>query len=1072
MSELIGKTLIHRYQILSLLGEGGMGSVYKGRDLTLERDVAIKIMHRHNLGKQEFQQRFLQEARAAARLNHPGIVQVFDFGEADDLLFIVMEFILGENLDQMIRRLRRKGQWIVLAEATELVRQIALALDYGHRQGVVHRDIKPANIMIKAEPLGALPYRPVITDLGLAKLMIGEGLATQTGLTMGTPAYMAPEQIRGGNLDARSDIYSLGILLYELAVGQLPFAVKTFTQIVHDHLHEPPPDPQTLAPALPSPVVSVMMKALAKIPNERYSTAGDLAQALEELPSTTFTALVPPTASAGIGSLLTEHHAVLLNDAELLDLLERLGPRAVPERSGPLPYLRICTPDQRIQAVALTTARVTIGRQVDNTVSLDDDKISRYHAELTHDEAGYWITDLDSTNGLYLGDERLQPHARTLWDPELPLRIGSHVIFLHPEGTPAVDSDAVFKSTTDEMPRVLAPLLATPMTLMLAQSEYVVAPGQSVQIPITLHNQSNKSEQFFLTVAGIPRAWIVSPLPTTSLSPGAQQTVTLTIAPPRAPETTAQPLPLQIRVNSQQAAGLHVQTQCLLHISPYTQFQSAVFWGQGRRGRHLTVHIANQGNAPQVYQIAWHDTGGTLALEPPLVTIQAPPGKEVMTFCKVQPQPQHRRLVGLNKQYTIQTRVLASDGESQAHDLAYINRPLLPAWLALLVGLLSITLLGGLGWYLRDLPAAPPSALATLAPLQASGPTATVVAVATTVAAPTATVAATATPPPPTPTLAPPTATPLPPTPTPVPPTATPALPTATVEPPTPALTLTTALVTAPVTSSNSLSVTAPVAISSTVALTSSLAISVTAPLSAAVAVSSVSPLATPTLPAAFPLLSQGFMLTNAASDGQRDLLILSKPTQDASIEWRWFESLPAAELDPLRSTGYYVVQLLYHQQRWGVGLALTPGYTDQLILSGTDFPQAELRARSDQGFYVTQLAYGNNQWVVVLSQGAGFGGQTWNLEVSFPADVIDGQRAEGYALTQLAYGNGIWVVVMTKGVGLQDQEFLTGELFPEGPLRQKQAEGKFLTQLVYSDSLWVAVVSAGADVSEQIWVR
>jgi len=242
MKELIGQSL-DRYQIVSLLGEGGMGAVFKARDITLQRDVAVKIMHPQFARRPDFRERFLQEARTAARLDHPGIVQVFDFGQARSHLYIVMEFIPGDNLRQMLQGLSSTNQWIVLAEAIQIVQQVSLALDYAHQQGVLHRDIKPDNVMLKPKPTDALPYRPVITDLGLAKLHEG-GVMTVEGTSMGTPAYMSPEQAMGQATDARSDVYSLGILLYELAVGQLPFPVKTITEAIRYHTKEPPPPPR------------------------------------------------------------------------------------------------------------------------------------------------------------------------------------------------------------------------------------------------------------------------------------------------------------------------------------------------------------------------------------------------------------------------------------------------------------------------------------------------------------------------------------------------------------------------------------------------------------------------------------------------------------------------------------------------------------------------------------------------------------------------------------------------------------------------------------------------------------
>ncbi|MFN2228883.1 MAG: serine/threonine-protein kinase, partial [Anaerolineae bacterium] len=206
---LVGKTLDGTYRIEQLLGKGGMGSVYRARDVNLNRDVAIKVMHAHFTGDATFRARFLQEARAVANLDHPGIVQVYAFGQDLGQLYIVMDFIRGQTLSAWLKRLAEGGKIIALSESLSIVRRVALALHYAHEKGVLHRDIKPSNIMLKpTDPSlqvdADLPFEPVLTDFGLAKLAEG-GVQTQTGTTMGTPTYMSPEQCMGYEPDRRSD---------------------------------------------------------------------------------------------------------------------------------------------------------------------------------------------------------------------------------------------------------------------------------------------------------------------------------------------------------------------------------------------------------------------------------------------------------------------------------------------------------------------------------------------------------------------------------------------------------------------------------------------------------------------------------------------------------------------------------------------------------------------------------------------------------------------------------------------------------------------------------------------------
>lgn len=285
---LIGKSLGH-YRILELLGRGGVGEVYKAKDTVLGRDVAIKVLSSDFSSNQDRLHRFAQEARAASALSHPNIITIHEFGQADGFHFIVSEFIEGETLRRLMAS-RRMDESAILEAAT----QIASALNAAHEAGIVHRDIKPENIM--ARPDGLIK----VLDFGLAKLIeprpIGLGAndteastldwgRTGAGVVMGTINYMSPEQARGLVVDARSDIFSLGVVLYEMTTGQSPFARATVADVIASILEKEPPPLTEFAPEASEAMEAVIRKALRKDRKERYQTVGELLADLKSLKS-------------------------------------------------------------------------------------------------------------------------------------------------------------------------------------------------------------------------------------------------------------------------------------------------------------------------------------------------------------------------------------------------------------------------------------------------------------------------------------------------------------------------------------------------------------------------------------------------------------------------------------------------------------------------------------------------------------------------------------------------------------------------------------------------------------------
>jgi serine/threonine-protein kinase len=267
---------IGRYEIIDELGHGAMGSVFRANDPAMNRIVALKTILPVALASEqggEFRQRFYREARAAGALAHPGIVPVFDVGEHEGVPYLVMEFVKGQTLDHAMK----KGERFSLERVCEIGQQIAEALGYAHRNGVIHRDIKPANILLtSAEAYG--DERPKITDFGVAKLTAGE--ITTTGQLLGTPAFMPPEQFTGTPIDGRADLFSLGVILYWMATGEQPFSGETMTAVSYKIVHTEPIPPAKLNPTIPAKLEAVILKCLAKNPAERYQTGEEVAQAL------------------------------------------------------------------------------------------------------------------------------------------------------------------------------------------------------------------------------------------------------------------------------------------------------------------------------------------------------------------------------------------------------------------------------------------------------------------------------------------------------------------------------------------------------------------------------------------------------------------------------------------------------------------------------------------------------------------------------------------------------------------------------------------------------------------------
>jgi serine/threonine protein kinase len=270
MEDLTGKQF-GVYEIVAPLGEGGMAAVYKAYQPAMERFVAVKVLSRTLAESREFTNRFQREAILLAQLQHPHILPVFDYGQVDGYSYIVMPFLQNGTLAELLQSRRR-----TLSEIHQIITQLGGALGYAHARGMIHRDVKPSNVLIDEQG------NCLLTDFGLARMIQASAESlTSAGAIMGTPSYMSPEQGKGDSLDGRSDLYSLGIIFYEMLTGQVPYQDKLPMMVVIKHIRDPLPSVRKLVPELNDAIERVVIKSLAKEPDERYQTAEDFVQAVK-----------------------------------------------------------------------------------------------------------------------------------------------------------------------------------------------------------------------------------------------------------------------------------------------------------------------------------------------------------------------------------------------------------------------------------------------------------------------------------------------------------------------------------------------------------------------------------------------------------------------------------------------------------------------------------------------------------------------------------------------------------------------------------------------------------------------
>lgn len=714
-----------RYFIEQRLGNGGMGEVYLATDTRHRVQVALKFVHPNLALDPQFQQRFSTEVRAAQRLDHGNIVRVLDANITPPQLYLVMEFISGGNLRQLLSAQTR-------LEFPEVIRygaQIASALDYAHRSRVIHRDVKPENVLIRLKPP---PPQAVLTDFGLARLA-DDVTQSQTGNPKGTFAYMSPEQCLGHRVDHRTDIYSLGVMLYELVTGHQPFEPGSLMEAQRMHSREQVRPPSQLRPGLPRELEAIIMKALAKNPNDRFQTAGEITAALQRFEQGQNR---NPSQAGGV-NLRTDIGTQSPVQGRNQTFYSPTPINPVMPAHSSLPYapsdvgrarLIYSREGQQPQAIWLDQPILYMGREIAapspnmqqgaNLVLLSE-KVSRRHARLDRGTDGrFRLMDLGSTNGTYLGGRLLPRNVPHEWFPGQIARVGDFWVKLEIIGSPRQAPSPSRQSHAGNMPASSQPasgsaaprvslFVPDPTTdrieMRLVQDLATIQAGSRTIMTIETVNQYDDVAHFAMKIDGIPPEWYTLPPEGVRLGKGETGKFALTLHPPRSARSTAGMHSFVIFIFRIDRENEFTTRRARLQIEPYYDLVTDMHPRRIRRSGSAEITITNNGNAVEKYTIQVNDPEQMINVQVEKTEVEVAPGRTERALIRVRPQmPQ---IIGVSKTFpfSVAIKSMRPDGEQQMQSADLVAQPLFPPWVLTLFGIstfgclfLAVATIGGI----------------------------------------------------------------------------------------------------------------------------------------------------------------------------------------------------------------------------------------------------------------------------------------------------------------------------------------------------------------------------------------
>lgn len=629
VTELLGQT-IGNCRIEALIGSGGMGQVFRARHIHLNRAQALKVLHEQLSLDASFQTRFRHEARALAMLEHKHCVRIYECADDQGHLYLSMELIQDGSLRTLLDRRgperhrwadQERRQWRLVG--LDLARQAAEALAFAHERGIIHRDIKPDNLLIarNRRPDGTSNLELKVADFGLAQIA-DTGSLTASGFTVGTPTYMSPEQCQARELDARSDIYSLGIVLYELLTGYLPFAAKSASEIVRKHLHELPRPPREIEPSLSPAVEALLLRCLDKEPGDRFAGAAELAAALREL--------------------------IAAESAE---------PQVTPAPAPAIPAgFRVRVVDaqgQTVRTLPLREQGLSVGRSQGNDLVLEGESVSRSHLRITHGRTRARATDLGARNVTTIAGRALTPFVEEPWHIGEPLQIGLYTLYVEP-----------------------APPAALVVSVVGGSSTVSLTPGQTVTIPLVIANQGEQLDGVVLGVEGVPAEWVRLPAQRLNLRAGGSATVALVIRPPQGSAARAGNHAVVIRAatDAEPAVGGEALMQWQIAAVPAAELSLTPAELTTNEEGRFVLALHNTGNVRSRYRLAANDSAGKLSFNFANEQAELDPGDSLEIGLTVKAP---KRMLGRRRLFPFTVRAAAAEQTHEATATLIQDGPLL-----------------------------------------------------------------------------------------------------------------------------------------------------------------------------------------------------------------------------------------------------------------------------------------------------------------------------------------------------------------------------------------------------------